>query len=166
MADINKPYSYIESQTSFDNKDINDQIRFQVSRNNIKEPKHKSKKKVFNPMAILLMDPILGASAWARKAKYNKKIAQGKLDEVTDAERLEFESKADPNRGFFGRLNPENLIPRDKKKEIDTIGDIATGAVTGIPLGVKSLAEFLTIGADYKFDTNFTEALDKKQENF
>ena len=166
MADINKPYSYIESQTSFDNKDINDQIRFQVSRNNIKEPKHKSKKKVFNPMAILLMDPILGASAWARKAKYNKKIAEGKLDEVTNFERLEFESKADPNRGFFERLSPENLIPRDKKKEIDTIGDIATGAVTGIPLGVKSLGEFLTIGVDYAYDTNFTEALDKKARNF
>jgi hypothetical protein len=167
MADINKPYSYIESLPSkFDDKDTIDQIRFQVSRNNVKQSKHKSKKKVFNPMAILLMDPILGASAWARKAKYNKKIAQGKLDEVTDAERLEFESKADPNRGFFGRLNPENLIPRDKKKEIDTIGDIATGAVTGIPLGVKSLAEFLTIGADYKFDTNFTEALDKKTREF
>ena len=51
----------------------------------------------------------------ARKAKYNKKIADGKLDEVTDAERLEFESKVDKNRGFFERLNPEKLIPRDTK---------------------------------------------------
>ena len=162
-----RPYSYIESLPSkFDDKDLKDQIRFQISKNNVKQPKHKSKKKVFNPMAILLMDPVLGASAWARKAKYNKKIADGRLDEVTDAERLEFESKADPNRGFFERLNPEKLIPRDTKKEIDTIGDIATGAVTGIPLGVKSLAEFLTIGADYKFDTNFTEALDKKTREF
>ena len=162
-----QPYSYFDTLPSkFDSEDVKDQIRFQVSRNNVKEPKHKSKKKVLNPMAILLMDPILGASAWARKAKYNKKIAEGKLDEVTDAERLEFESKADPNRGFFERLSPENLIPRDKKKEIDTIGDIATGAVTGIPLGVKSLAEFLTIGTDYKYDTNFTEALDKKTREF
>ncbi len=87
MANINKPYSYIESQTSFDNKDINDQIRFQVSRNNVKEPKHKSKKNVFNPMAILLSDPVLGAHAWVRKAKYNKKIAEGRLDEITDFER-------------------------------------------------------------------------------
>ena len=177
MADINKPYSYIESRTSFDNKDINDQIRFQVSRNNIKEPKHKSKKKVFNPMAILLMDPILGASAWARKAKYNKKIAEGKLDEVTDAERLEFESKADPNRDFFESLSPKNLIPRDTKKEVDLLGDIHTGAVTGLPLGVKSLAEYLTIGVDIgadkinektgtKFDPRFTEKLDKIARNF
>jgi hypothetical protein len=177
MANINKPYSYIESQTSFDNKDIKDQIRFQVSRNNVKEPKHKSKKKVFNPMAVLLMDPVLGASAWVRKAKYNKKIAEGKLDEVTDAERLEFESKADPNRGFFERLNPENLIPRDTKKEIDLLGDIQTGAVTGIPLGVKSLAEFLTIGVDLgadkinkergtTFDPQFTKKLDDAARNF
>ena len=133
-----KPYRYLDSLPSkLDDEDVNDQIRFQVSKNNIKEPKHKSKKKVFNPMAILLMDPILGASAWARKAKYNKKIAEGELDKVTEAERLEFESKADPNRGFFERLNPKNLIPRDTKKEVDTIADIATGAVTGLPLGVK-----------------------------
>jgi hypothetical protein len=177
MADINKPYSYIESQTSFDNKDIKDQIRFQVSRNNVKEPKHKSKKKVFNPMAVLLMDPVLGGHAWARKARYNKKIADGKLDEITKAERLEFESKVDPNRGFFERLNPKNLIPRDTKKEVDLLGDIQTGAVTGIPLGVKSLAEFLTIGVDLgadkinkergtTFDPQFTKKLDDAARNF
>ena len=115
-----KPYSYYDSlPNKFDDKDVVDQIRFQVSRNNVKQPKHKSKKKVFNPMSILLMDPILGAHAWVRKAKYNKKIADGKLDEVTDFEKLEFESKADPNRGFFERLDPRNLIPRDTKKEVD-----------------------------------------------
>ena len=162
-----KPYSYYDSlPNKFDDKDVVDQIRFQVSRNNVKESRHKSKKKVFNPMSILLMDPILGAHAWVRKAKYNKKIADGKLDEVTDFEKLEFESKVDKNRGFFERLKLKNLIPRDKKKEVDIVSDIATGAVTGIPLGVKSLAEFLTIGADYKFDTNFTEALDKKTREF
>ena len=99
-----RPYSYKESLPSkLDDKDVVDQIRFQVSKNNVKHPKHKSKKKVFNPMSILLMDPILGASAWARKAKYNKKIAEGKLDKITDEEKLLFESKADPNRGFFER---------------------------------------------------------------
>ena len=144
-----RPYSYRESLPSkFDDKDVVDQIRFQVSRNNVKQPKHKSKKKVFNPMAILLMDPVLGAHAWVRKAKYNKKIADGKLDEVTDFEKFEFESKADPKRGFFERLNPKNLIPRDTKKEVDLLGDIQSGAVTGLPLDVKSLAEFLTIGVD------------------
>ena len=69
-----KPFRYLDSlPNKLDDKDITDQIRFQVSRNNIKEPKHKSKKKVFNPMSLLLWDPVLGASAWARKAKYNKK---------------------------------------------------------------------------------------------
>jgi len=178
MADINKPFSYRDALPSkFDDKDITDQIRFQVSRNNVKQPKHKSKKKVFNPMSILLMDPLLGTNAWVRKAKYNKKIAEGELDKVTDAERLQFESKADPNRGFFERLNPKNLIPRDTKKEVDAIADIATGAVTGIPLGVKSLAEFLTIGVDIgaeainektgsKYDPRFTEKLDEKTREF
>ena len=99
-----RPYSYRESLPSkFDDEDIKDQIRFQVSRNNVKQPKHKSKKKVFNPMALLLMDPVLGAHAWVRKARYNKKIAEGELDKVTDFEKLEFESKADPNRGFVER---------------------------------------------------------------
>ena len=162
-----RPFSYRDAlPNKLDDKDILDQIRFQVSRNNVKQPKHKSRKKVFNPLALLLLDPTLGGSAWARKAKYNKKIADDKLDEVTDAERLEFESKVDTKRGFFERLNPEKLIPRDTKKELDLLGDISTGAVTGLPLGVKSLAEFLTIGADYAYDTNFTEALDRKTREF
>ncbi len=178
MADINKPYSYIESLPSkFDDKDTIDQIRFQVSRNNVKQPKHKSKKNVFNPMAILLSDPVLGAHAWVRKAKYNKKIAEGRLDEITDFERLEFESKADPNRGFFEKLDPRNLIPRDKKTEVDVLGDIQTGKVTGLPLAVKSLAEILTIGVDIgadkinektgtKFDPRLTERLDGLTRKF
>ena len=92
-------------------------------------------------------------------------------------ERLEFESKVDPNRGFFERLNPKKLIPRDTKKEVDLVGDVATGAVTGLPLGVKSLAEFLTIGVDLgagkinektgtKLNPRFTEKLDKLAREF
>ena len=70
-----KPFNYRDSlPNKLDDKDILDQIRFQVSRNNVKQPKHKSRKKVFNPMALLLTDPILGAHAWMRKAKYNKKL--------------------------------------------------------------------------------------------
>ena len=111
MADINKPYSYIESLPSkFDDKDTIDQLRFQVSRNNVKQPKHKSKKNVFNPMAILLSDPVLGVHAWVRKAKYNKKIAEGKLDEVTDFERFEFESKAREGTPWYKKfsIHPDN----------------------------------------------------------
>ena len=173
-----RPYSYIKSLPSkFDDKDIEDQIRFQVSRNNVKQPKYKAKKKVFNPMSILLLDPVLGTHAWVRKAKYNKKIAGGKLDKVTEAEKLEFESKVDTKRGFFERLNPRNLIPRDTKKEVDTIADIATGAVTGPPLAVKALSEILTIGVDIgadainektgtKFDPRLTEKLDNLTRKF
>ena len=40
-----KPFRYQDSLPSkLDDKDITDQIRFQVSRNNTKETKHKSKK--------------------------------------------------------------------------------------------------------------------------
>jgi len=39
-----------------------------------------------------------------KKFKYNKKIADGKLDEVTDQERLLFESKVDPKQPFFKRI--------------------------------------------------------------
>ena len=179
MADINKPYSYLDSLPSkLDDKDITDQIQFRVSRNNETEPKYKAKKKVINPMSILLMDPVLGAHAWARKITYNKKIADGRLDEVTDFERLEFESKADPNRGIFeGKFSPKNLIPRDTKKEVDALGDVATGAVIGPPLAVKSLAEILTIGVDIgadkinektgtKFDPKLTEKLDGLTRKF
>ena len=166
MAD-NKPYSYFESQKSkLDDKDIKDQIRFQVSRNNIKEPKYRSKKKVFNPFSLLLADPTLGPHMWMKRAKYNKKIKEGKEDQVTDDERLLFESKADPKRGFFERLNPKNVIARDKKEEVDALADVMTGAVTGPPLAVKSLAELLTIGVDMKMDTNYTEKLDGLTRKF
>ena len=173
-----KPYSYIDSLPSkLDDEDVKDQIRFQVSRNNVKEPKHKSKKKVFNPMSILLLDPSFSSHAWMKKAKYNKKIAAGKLDEITKEEKLLFESKVDPNRGFFERLRPKNLIPRDTKKEVDVVSDIATGAVTGPPLAVKALSELLTIGVDIgadainektgtKFDPRLTEKLDNLTRKF
>ncbi len=162
-----RPYSYYDSLPSkFDNEDVKDQIRFQVSRNNVKEPRHISKKKVFNPMSILLSDPILGVHAWIRKAKYNKKIKEGKLDEVTEFEKLEFESKVDPKLGFFKKLNPRNLIRRDTKKEVDILSDIQTGAVIGPPLAVKSLAELLTIGVDMKMDTDFTKKLDGLTRKF
>ena len=47
MAD-NRPFKYFDSQTSkFNDDDVKDQIRFQVSRNNVKEPISKGKEKVF-----------------------------------------------------------------------------------------------------------------------
>ena len=57
-------------------KTYKDQIRFQVSRNNVKQPKHKSKKKVFNPMALLLLDPILGTHAWMQEKQNTIKKLQ------------------------------------------------------------------------------------------
>jgi len=162
-----KAYSYYDSLPSkFDDKDTTDTIKFHLSRNNEKEPKHKAKKKVFNPFSLLLVDPTLAPTMWMKKAKYNKKIKEGKLDQITDEEKLLFESKVDPNRGPFERYSIKKLIPRDTEEEIDYVSDIATGAVIGPPLAVKSLAELLTIGADHAFDSNYTEKLDGLTRKF
>ena len=163
MAD-NRPFRYLDSLPSkLEDKDITDQIRFQVSRNNVREPKHESKKIVWNPLSALLLDPLIGPQLWAQKARYNKKIAEGRLDEITKKEKIYFESKLDPNAKWF---QTNKLIPRDLKKEVDIVGDVAEGAVTGPPLAIKSLAEFLTIGVDYTFDTEFTKKLDEVTRNF
>ena len=47
----------------------------------------------FNPISLLLADPTLGPSLWMKRAEYNKKIADGKRDLITDEEKLLFESK-------------------------------------------------------------------------
>ena len=157
-----KPFTYLESLPSkLDDKDIQDQIKFHISRNNTKEPKHESKKIVWNPLSALLLDPMIGPSLWAQKVRYNKKIAKGKVDEITKKEQILFESKTNPNAWFSNKL-----IPRDTKKEVDIVADVIEGAVTGPPLAIKSLAEFLTIGIDHKFDTNFTKKLDDITRDF
>ena len=170
-----KPFRYQDSLPSkFDDKDIQDQIRFQVSRNNTKEPKHKSKKWVINPLSALLIDPLLGPQLWAHKARYNKKINEGRADEITELEKKLFESKLDSNRKWY---QTAKAVPRDLEKEVDIIADVAEGAVTGPPLAVKSLVEFLTIGVDLgadainertgtKFDPRFTEKLDEVTRKF
>jgi hypothetical protein len=109
------------------------------------------------------VDPMLGLTQWVRKVKYNKKIAEGRSDEVTEKEKLYFESKLDPNRKWY---QTTKFVPRDLKKEVDIVEDVAVGAATGIPLGVKSLAEFLTIGVDKTLDTNFTKKLDDVTRDF
>ena len=69
MAD-NKPFRYRDTLPSkLDDKDVQDTIRFQLSRNNIKEPKHESKKIVWNPLSALLLDPQMAPYMWFQKAK-------------------------------------------------------------------------------------------------
>ena len=90
-----KPFTYLESLPSkLDDKDIQDQIRFQISKNNIKEPKEESKKIVWNPLSASLFDPFQAPLRWAQIVRYNKKIAEGRLDEVTEMEKIYFESKS------------------------------------------------------------------------
>ena len=63
-------------------------------------------------MSVLLLDPITtGPVTLLKKFIYNKKVADGKVDEITDQEKLLFESKANPKLGIFsGYLNPEKMI--------------------------------------------------------
>ena len=170
MADKDKPYRYFDIEEEFNSNEVKDLIHFHSTKNNVKEPIDSGKKKVFNPLSLLLLDPVFAPQMWAKKLQYNKKIKAGELDKVTDDERLLFESKADSKKGIFsGYLNPENFIPIDKEKEVEIGGDIATGAVTGLPLGVKAIGELLTIGVDLgaakindKFGTTLNPDLTKK----
>ena len=105
-----------------------------------------------------------GSITWAQKVRYNKKINEGRVDEITEKEKILFESKLDPNRKWY---QTTKFVPRDLKKEVDIVGDVAEGFVTGPPLAIKSLAEFLTIGIDKtNLDTNFTKKLDDLTRNF
>ena len=166
MAD-NVPYKYKPSDNALTEKEISAAIEFQTSKNNIYEKKEQPKDKVFNPFSLLLLDPTLGPQTWIKKFKYNKKISDGKLDEVTDEERLLFESKVDKNQPLLKRIfSPKTYLQRDTEKEIDTVADVMTGAVTGVPLGVKAVGELLTTGIDYTFDTDFTTKLDEVTEEF
>ena len=101
-----------------------------------------------------------------KRAEYNKKIADDRRDLLTDEEKLLFESKAADDTNFFTQFSLKNLVPRDPDEEIDAVADVVTGAVTGPPLAVKSLAELITIGIDYKFDTDFTSKLDGLAREF
>ena len=55
-------------------------------------------------------------------------------------------------------------LQRDTEKEVDAVGEVVEGAVTGLPLAGKAALELLTTGVDYKFDTNFTKKLDEMQQ--
>ena len=166
MAD-NVPYKYKPSDSALTEKEISAAIEFQTTKNNVYEKKEEPKTKVLNPFSLLLLDPTLGPQTWIKKFKYNKKISDGKLDEVTDEERLLFESKVDKNQPLLKRIfSPKTYLQRDTEKEVDTISDIATGAVTGVPLGIKAVGELLTMGIDYKFDTDFTTKLDEITDEF
>ena len=166
MAD-NVPYKYRKSDSELTENEVLNAVKYQTTKNNLEEPKSQPKDSVFNPFSILLADPTLGTQMWIQKFKYNKKIADGKLDEVTDQERLLFESKVDPKQPFLKRIfSPKTYLQRDTEKEVDAVGEVMEGAVTGIPLGVKAVGELLTTGIDYTFDTNFTRKLDEITEEF
>ena len=49
-----KPYTYYDVETELGSQEAQDFIKFQSTRNNIKEPVVSSKKKVFNPLSLLL----------------------------------------------------------------------------------------------------------------
>ena len=53
-----------------------------------------------------------------------------------------------------------------QKTEVDAAGDVISGAITGLPLAGKAVAELLTTGIDYTFDTNYTKKLDDLTDEF
>ena len=166
MAD-NIPYKYRKSDSELTENEVLDVVKFYTTKGNINEPKSQPKTKVFNPFSILLADPSLGKQIWYKKFIYNKKIADGRLDEVTNEERLLFESKVDPKQPFLKRIfDTKTYLQRDTQKEIDAVGEVMEGAVTGMPLAGKAALELLTTGIDYRFDTNFTRELDKITDEF
>ena len=166
MAD-NVPYKYRKSDSELTENEVLNAVKYQTTKNNLEEPKSQPKDSVFNPFSILLADPTLGTQMWIQKFKYNKKIADGKLDEVTDQERLLFESKVDPKQPFLKRIfSPKTYLQRDTEKEVDAVGEVMEGAVTGLPLAGKAALELLTTGIDYTFDTNFTKRLDEITDEF
>ena len=48
-----KPYTYYDVETELGSQEAQDFIKFQSTRNNVKEPIVSSKKKVFNPLSLL-----------------------------------------------------------------------------------------------------------------
>ena len=166
MAD-NLPYKYRKSDSELTENEVLDAVKFFNTKGNLNEPRSQPKTKVINPFSLLLLDPSLGKNLLVQKAIYNKKIADGKLDEVTDQERLLFESKVDPKQPFFKRIfDPKTYLQRDTETEIDAAGDVISGAITGLPLAGKAVAELLTTGIDYTFDTNYTKKLDDLTDEF
>ncbi len=166
MAD-NLPYKYRKSDSELTENEVLDAVKFFNTKGNLNEPRSQPKTKVVNPFSLLLLDPSLGKNLLVQKAIYNKKIADGRLDEVTDQERLLFESKVDPKQPFLKRIfDTKTYLQRDTKTEIDAIGDVTSGAITGLPLAGKAVLELLTTGIDYKLDTNYTKKLDDLTDEF
>ena len=77
MADKDKPYRYFDIEEEFNSKEVKNLIHFQSTKNNVKEPIDSGKKKVFNPLSLLLLDPVFAPQMWAKKLQYNKKIIAG-----------------------------------------------------------------------------------------
>jgi len=167
MAD-NIPFKYRKSDSELTEKEVLNAVKYQTTKNNLKEPKSQPKDSVFNPLSLLLVDPtITGRKTMVEKFIYNKKIADGKLNEITDREKLLFESKVDPKQPFFKRIfDTTTYLQRDTEKELDAVGEVVEGAITGLPLAGKAALELLTTGVDYKFDTNFTKKLDDATDEF
>ena len=158
---------YRKSASELTENEVLDAVKFFNTKGNLNEPRSQPKTKVANPFSLLLLDPVLGKNILVQKAIYNKKIADGKIDEVTDQERLLFESKVDPKQPFLKRIfDTKTYLQRDTETEIDAVGDVVSGAVTGLPLAVKAVGELLTTGIDYTFDTNYTKKLDDLTDEF
>ena len=132
--DIDIPNLKLDETNKLDIKDIKDNIKVNLTKDNIIDTNKKedSKKAKFNALSFIRFIPEMLPAAMAMEAKDAELINQGK------------EAKFFPVR----------------KGQADLARDIHKGILEGPILAVKSIAELATSGIDVALDTNFTKTLD------
>ena len=134
LSDLNIDLPKIDIDKQIDVKDLEDNIKINLTKNNIidSNKEEDSKKAVFNPLSFIRFIPEMLPAAVAMEAKDAELINQGK----------------DPK--FFPV----------RKGQADLARDIHKGILEGPILAVKGIAELATSGIDATLDTNFTKTLD------
>jgi hypothetical protein len=134
LSDLNIDLPKIDIDKQIDVKDLEDNIKINLTKNNIidSNKEEDSKKAVFNPLSFIRFIPEMLPAAVAMDAKDAQLINEGK------------EAKFFPVR----------------KGQADLAKDIHKGILEGPILAVKGIAELATSGIDATLDTNFTKTLD------
>ncbi len=132
--DIDIPDLKLDETNKLDIKDIQDDIKVNLTKDNIIDTNKKedSKKAKFNALSFIRFIPEMLPAAMAMEAKDAQLINQGK------------EAKFFPVR----------------KGQADLARDIHKGVLEGPILAVKEVGSLATMGIDFAFDTDFTKTLD------
>ena len=134
LSDLDVKLPEIDIDKQIDVKDLQDNIKINFTKNNTidSNKEEDSKKAVFNPLSFIRFIPEMLPAAMAMDAKDAQLINEGK------------EAKFFPVR----------------KGQADLAKDIHKGILEGPILAVKGVAELVTSGVDFAFDTDFTKKLD------